>query len=145
MGFSRSTRLLDILEACLFQQGWSPQVLRLDGGTPSGQRQKLVDEFNTSSTRGVFLISTRAGGVGLNLTAASVVVIFDPDWNPFSDLQAQDRSFRIGQVGWLRSTGCWAQGLLRSRSMCGRSGSSSSLPQRSMVPGVHAGLTVPSL
>lgn len=96
--FSRSTRLLDILEACLWQQGWSPQVLRLDGHTPAGQRQKLVDEFNTTSTRGVFLISTRAGGVGLNLTAASVVVIFDPDWNPFSDLQAQDRSFRIGQT-----------------------------------------------
>jgi hypothetical protein len=96
--FSRSTRLLDILEACLWQQGLSPQVLRLDGGTPPGHRQKLVDEFNTSSTRGVFLISTRAGGVGLNLTSASVVVIFDPDWNPFSDLQAQDRSFRIGQT-----------------------------------------------
>lgn len=96
--FSRSTRLLDILEACLWQQGWSPSVLRLDGATAVGQRQRLVDEFNTSSTRSIFLISTRAGGVGLNLTAASVVVIFDPDWNPFSDLQAQDRSFRIGQT-----------------------------------------------
>eukprot|EP00931_Biecheleriopsis_adriatica_P049344 TRINITY_DN28545_c0_g1_i1.p1 TRINITY_DN28545_c0_g1~~TRINITY_DN28545_c0_g1_i1.p1 ORF type:complete len:972 (-),score=208.89 TRINITY_DN28545_c0_g1_i1:61-2943(-) len=96
--FSRSTRLLDILEACLWQQGWSPQVLRLDGTTAVGQRQRLVDEFNTSSTRAIFLISTRAGGVGLNLTSASVVVIFDPDWNPFSDLQAQDRSFRIGQT-----------------------------------------------
>merc|ERR1712070_1207348 len=96
--FSRSTRLLDILEACLWQQGWSPQVLRLDGTTPTGQRQRLVDDFNTSTSRGIFLISTRAGGVGLNLTAASVVVIFDPDWNPFSDLQAQDRSFRIGQT-----------------------------------------------
>jgi len=96
--FSRSTRLLDILAACLWQQGCSPEVLRLDGGTPSGHRQRLVDEFNTSSTRGIFLISTRAGGVGLNLTSASIVVIFDPDWNPFSDLQAQDRSFRIGQT-----------------------------------------------
>jgi len=96
--FSRSTRLLDILEACLWQQGWSPSVLRLDGATAVGQRQRLVDEFNTSSTRSIFLISTRAGGVGLNLTSASVVVIFDPDWNPFSDLQAQDRSFRIGQT-----------------------------------------------
>jgi len=96
--FSRSTRLLDILEACLWQQGWSPEALRLDGTTPHNQRQRLVDEFNTSSTRAIFLISTRAGGVGLNLTAASVVVIFDPDWNPFSDLQAQDRSFRIGQT-----------------------------------------------
>lgn len=96
--FSRSTRLLDILEACLFQQGCSPQTLRLDGATPPGQRQRLVDDFNTSSTRGIFLISTRAGGVGLNLTSASVVVIFDPDWNPCADLQAQDRSFRIGQT-----------------------------------------------
>lgn len=96
--FSRSTRLLDILEACLWQQGCSPQVMRLDGTTPTGSRQRLVDEFETCTTRGIFLISTRAGGVGLNLTAASVVVIFDPDWNPFSDLQAQDRSFRIGQT-----------------------------------------------
>jgi len=82
----------------LWQQGLSPQLLRLDGGTPAGQRHRLVDEFNQSSRRGIFLISTRAGGIGLNLTAASVVVIFDPDWNPFSDLQAQDRSFRIGQT-----------------------------------------------
>lgn len=96
--YSGSTHLLDILQACLWQQGMSPQVLRLDGHTPPRQRQGLVDEFNSSSTRGVFLISTRAGGVGLNLTSASVVVIFDPDWNPFSDLQAQDRSFRIGQT-----------------------------------------------
>lgn len=96
--FSRGTQLLDMLEACLWQQGYSPQVLRLDGSTPQGQRQKLVDEFNSSATRGIFLISTRAGGVGLNLTAASVVVIFDPDWNPCADLQAQDRSFRIGQT-----------------------------------------------
>eukprot|EP00747_Dinoflagellata_sp_TGD_P081130 gnl/TRDRNA2_/TRDRNA2_161177_c0_seq1.p1 gnl/TRDRNA2_/TRDRNA2_161177_c0~~gnl/TRDRNA2_/TRDRNA2_161177_c0_seq1.p1 ORF type:complete len:1039 (+),score=163.59 gnl/TRDRNA2_/TRDRNA2_161177_c0_seq1:40-3156(+) len=96
--FSRSTQLLDILEACLWQQGLSPQVLRLDGGTAHAQRQRLVDEFNMSSTRAIFLISTRAGGVGLNLTAASVVVIFDPDWNPCADLQAQDRSFRIGQT-----------------------------------------------
>jgi len=96
--FSRGTRLLDVLEACLWQQGWSPQVLRLDGSTPHGQRQRLVDEFNTSAARGIFLISTRAGGVGLNLTAASVVVIFDPDWNPCADMQAQDRSFRIGQT-----------------------------------------------
>ncbi|CAE8608213.1 unnamed protein product [Polarella glacialis] len=96
--FSRSTKLLDILEACFWQQGMSPQVLRLDGTTATGHRQRLVDEFNTSPTRAIFLISTRAGGVGLNLTSASVVVIFDPDWNPFSDLQAQDRSFRIGQT-----------------------------------------------
>merc|ERR1712196_64873 len=97
--FSRSTRLLDIVEACLFNQGWSPRVLRLDGGTPVAQRQRLVDEFQApGSGKTIFLISTRAGGVGLNLVAASVVVIFDPDWNPCVDLQAQDRPFRIGQT-----------------------------------------------
>ena len=73
-------------------------VLYLDGSTNTKKRQKLCDQFNDpSSSIFVFLMSTRAGGVGLNLTAANVVIIFDPTWNPASDAQAEDRAFRMGQ------------------------------------------------
>ncbi|XP_020578649.1 switch 2 [Phalaenopsis equestris] len=93
--FSYSVRMLDILEKFLIRKGYC--FSRLDGSTPMSLRQSLVDEFNTSPSKQVFLISTRAGGLGLNLVSANRVVIFDPNWNPAQDLQAQDRSFRYGQ------------------------------------------------
>nr|TKS12210.1 switch 2 [Populus alba] len=93
--FSYSVRMLDILEKFLIRKGHS--FSRLDGSTPSNLRQSLVDDFNSSPSKQVFLISTRAGGLGLNLVSANRVVIFDPNWNPAQDLQAQDRSFRFGQ------------------------------------------------
>lgn len=93
--FSYSVRMLDILEKFLIRKGYS--FSRLDGSTPTGLRQSLVDDFNSSPSKQVFLISTRAGGLGLNLVSANRVVIFDPNWNPAQDLQAQDRSFRFGQ------------------------------------------------
>ena len=93
--FSKSTRLLDILEVFLNRRGYV--FCRLDGGVAQKHRQGLVDDFNASSSMFVFLLSTRAGGVGLNITSANRVVIFDPDWNPAIDLQAQDRAYRIGQ------------------------------------------------
>ncbi|KAK9078755.1 hypothetical protein SSX86_002813 [Deinandra increscens subsp. villosa] len=93
--FSYSVRMLDILEKFLIRKGYS--FSRLDGSTPTGMRQSLVDDFNSSPSKQVFLISTRAGGLGLNLVSANRVVIFDPNWNPAHDLQAQDRSFRFGQ------------------------------------------------
>ncbi|CAD7939136.1 unnamed protein product [Amoebophrya sp. A120] len=93
--FSRSTKLLDIIETTVKAHGF--RNLRLDGSTPAKLRQGLCQEFNTNPQLFLFLISTRAGGVGLNLTAANKVVIFDPDWNPCMDLQCQDRAFRIGQ------------------------------------------------
>ncbi|CAM8958840.1 unnamed protein product [Rhodiola kirilowii] len=93
--FSYSVRMLDILEKFLIRKGYS--FSRLDGSTPSNLRQSLVDDFNSSPSKRVFLISTRAGGLGLNLVSANRVVIFDPNWNPAQDLQAQDRSFRFGQ------------------------------------------------
>ncbi|XP_074560685.1 LOW QUALITY PROTEIN: switch 2-like, partial [Curcuma longa] len=93
--FSYSVRMLDILEKFLIRKGYC--FSRLDGSTPMSLRQSHVDEFNKSPSKQVFLISTRAGGLGLNLVSANRVVIFDPNWNPAQDLQAQDRSFRYGQ------------------------------------------------
>lgn len=93
--FSYSVRMLDILEKFLIRKGYC--FSRLDGSTPMNSRQFLVDNFNRSPSKQVFLISTRAGGLGLNLISANRVVIFDPNWNPATDLQAQDRSFRYGQ------------------------------------------------
>ncbi|KAK1279882.1 DNA repair and recombination protein RAD54 [Acorus gramineus] len=93
--FSYSVRMLDILEKFLIRKGYC--FSRLDGSTPMNSRQFIIDEFNTSPSKQVFLISTRAGGLGLNLVSANRVVIFDPNWNPSQDLQAQDRSFRFGQ------------------------------------------------
>ncbi|XP_059283339.1 switch 2 [Lycium ferocissimum] len=93
--FSYSVRMLDILEKFIIRKGYG--FSRLDGSTPTSLRQSLVDDFNSSPSKQVFLLSTKAGGLGLNLVSANRVVIFDPNWNPAHDLQAQDRSFRFGQ------------------------------------------------
>ncbi|CAN6292907.1 unnamed protein product [Urochloa humidicola] len=93
--FSYSVRMLDILEKFLIRKGYC--FSRFDGTTPMNARQLLVDDFNRSPSKQVFLISTRAGNLGVNLVSANRVVIFDPSWNPAQDLQAQDRSFRYGQ------------------------------------------------
>ncbi|KAL6654718.1 hypothetical protein ACP70R_008183 [Stipagrostis hirtigluma subsp. patula] len=93
--FSYSVRMLDILEKFLIRKGYC--FSRFDGTTPMNARQLLVDDFNRSPSKQVFLISTRAGNLGVNLVSANRVVIFDPSWNPSQDLQAQDRSFRYGQ------------------------------------------------
>jgi SWI/SNF-related matrix-associated actin-dependent regulator 1 of chromatin subfamily A len=94
--FSQFTQILDILEVVLEQK--SIKYLVLTGSTPVDLRQSLVDEFNENSDIGVFLLSTRAGGMGINLTAASVVILFDQDFNPHNDKQAADRAYRIGQT-----------------------------------------------
>lgn len=95
--FSRSTRMLDILQLYLIGEAISYD--RLDGQTKVDERLQLVNKFNDpESTIGVFLISTKAGGMGLNLPSATNVVLFDPSWNPAHDCQAQDRAYRIGQT-----------------------------------------------
>ena len=76
----------------------SYNVSYLDGSMSYEDRATAVDEFNSDPRQFVFLISTRAGGVGLNITSANKVVVVDPNWNPSYDLQAQDRAYRIGQV-----------------------------------------------
>jgi len=93
--FCQLTSMLDLIEHDLARQGFT--WLRLDGETPAPKRQGLVDRFNADSAVDAFLISTRAGGTGLNLTGADTVIFYDHDWNPASDQQAQDRAHRIGQ------------------------------------------------
>lgn len=94
--FSHSVRLLKILRHLFNNTSYS--VSYLDGTLSYEERQKTVDDFNSDPSQFVFLISTKAGGVGLNITSANKVVIMDPHWNPAYDLQAQDRAYRIGQV-----------------------------------------------
>ena len=93
--FSYSTQMLDILEDFVTRQGYTH--LRLDGSTSTKQRGERVNKFNTSQSIFLFLLSTKAGGLGINLVSANKVVVFDPNWNPAWDMQAQDRAYRIGQ------------------------------------------------
>ncbi|XP_004607407.1 lymphoid-specific helicase isoform X1 [Sorex araneus] len=94
--FSQMTRMLDILmDYCYFRNF---NFSRLDGSMSYSDREKNMQNFNTDPDVFIFLVSTRAGGLGINLTAADTVIIYDSDWNPQSDLQAQDRCHRIGQT-----------------------------------------------
>ncbi|KAL1347364.1 hypothetical protein HN51_023459 [Arachis hypogaea] len=94
--FSQMTRLLDILEDYLMFRGY--HYCRIDGNTGGDERDASIDAFNKpGSEKFVFLLSTRAGGLGINLATADVVILYDSDWNPQVDLQAQDRAHRIGQ------------------------------------------------
>jgi superfamily II DNA or RNA helicase len=93
--FSQFAKHLDLIHAALSERGLS--VLHLDGSTPSGERAELVERFQAGAAQ-VFLISLKAGGTGLNLTAADYVVHMDPWWNPAAEDQASDRAHRIGQT-----------------------------------------------
>ena len=94
--FSHSVRLLKMLQSLFTHTTYN--VSYLDGSMKYEDRAKTVDDFNSDPDQFVFLISTKAGGVGLNITSANKVVVVDPNWNPAYDLQAQDRAYRIGQV-----------------------------------------------
>lgn len=95
--FSQMSRLLDILEDyCLFREY---KYCRIDGGTAHEDRIAAIDDYNKpGSEQFVFLLTTRAGGLGINLTSADIVILYDSDWNPQADLQAMDRAHRIGQT-----------------------------------------------
>ncbi|KAH0895930.1 hypothetical protein HID58_045498 [Brassica napus] len=94
--FSQMTRLLDILEDYLMYRGY--QYCRIDGNTGGDERDASIEAYNKpGSEKFVFLLSTRAGGLGINLATADIVILYDSDWNPQVDLQAQDRAHRIGQ------------------------------------------------
>ncbi|GAN09686.1 SNF2 family DNA-dependent ATPase [Mucor ambiguus] len=94
--FSQFTKMLDILE--LVMQTIDISFLRLDGETKVMERQSLIDEFNDNADINVFLLSTKAGGFGINLTSANIVVLYDIDFNPQNDKQAEDRAHRVGQT-----------------------------------------------
>lgn len=94
--FTQMTKVLDILEQFLNIHGH--KYLRLDGSTKVEQRQILCDRFNVDNRILCFILSTRSGGLGLNLTGADTVIFYDQDWNPAMDKQCQDRCHRIGQT-----------------------------------------------
>ncbi|GAX75958.1 hypothetical protein CEUSTIGMA_g3401.t1 [Chlamydomonas eustigma] len=94
--FSQMTKVLDLLESYLDQKGH--RACRIDGSIPWQERQRNIMDFNSDPKTWLFLLSTRAGGLGINLTSADTVIIYDSDWNPHQDLQAMDRCHRIGQV-----------------------------------------------
>jgi len=93
--FSQMTEVLKLLEDLMTFMDL--KYLKLDGATKSELRQVLIDTFNNDKSYFVFLLSTRAGGLGLNLQSADTVILYDNDWNPFADLQARARVHRIGQ------------------------------------------------
>ncbi|SCU98216.1 LAFA_0G16380g1_1 [Lachancea sp. 'fantastica'] len=96
--FAQTRQMLDILEKFLSTDSELSDLtfLRMDGGTNISSRQSLVDTFN-DGPYDVFLLTTRVGGLGVNLTGANRIIIFDPDWNPSTDMQARERAWRIGQ------------------------------------------------
>uniref|UniRef100_K3XRZ6 CHD3-type chromatin-remodeling factor PICKLE n=1 Tax=Setaria italica TaxID=4555 RepID=K3XRZ6_SETIT len=95
--FSQMTMMLDILEDFLFYLGY--KYARIDGQTSLSNRQESIKEYNRAGSETfIFLMSTRAGGLGVDLPGADRVIIYDPDFNPFMDLQAQSRAHRIGQT-----------------------------------------------
>lgn len=99
--FTQTKQMLGILQQLLdamnVKTNQKYNYMRMDGSTPIIQRQSLVDQFNTDPKYKVFLLTTRVGGLGVNLTGASRVIIYDPDWNPSTDMQARERAWRLGQ------------------------------------------------
>ncbi|XLU69576.1 hypothetical protein S245_028629 [Arachis hypogaea] len=94
--FTQMTKMLDVLEAFINLYGYT--YMRLDGSTQPEERQTLMQRFNTNPKYFLFILSTRSGGVGINLVGADTVIFYDSDWNPAMDQQAQDRCHRIGQT-----------------------------------------------
>lgn len=94
--FAQHRIMLDILEKFIESMGGF-NMRRMDGNTPIKNRQGMVDEFNQNKEAHVFLLTTKVGGLGINLTGANRVIIYDPDWNPSTDIQARERAWRLGQ------------------------------------------------
>uniref|UniRef100_A0A3B3B7B4 DNA excision repair protein ERCC-6 n=1 Tax=Oryzias melastigma TaxID=30732 RepID=A0A3B3B7B4_ORYME len=94
--FSQSRQMLDILEVFVMENNYS--YLKMDGTTTIASRQPLIARFNQDKSIFIFLLTTKVGGLGVNLTGANRVIIYDPDWNPSTDTQARERAWRIGQT-----------------------------------------------
>ncbi|KAI9741643.1 MAG: hypothetical protein M1834_000027 [Cirrosporium novae-zelandiae] len=95
--FAQHRIMLDILENYIKSLGGF-NYCRMDGTTPIAHRQTMVDKFNNTPDLHVFLLTTKVGGLGINLTGANRVLIYDPDWNPSTDVQARERAWRLGQT-----------------------------------------------
>jgi chromodomain-helicase-DNA-binding protein 7 len=98
--FSQMVCVLDILEDFIRMREYNYE--RIDGARAENERRAAIDRFNADPDIFVFLLSTKAGGIGINLTAADTVIIYDSDWNPQNDVQAQARCHRIGQKGTVK-------------------------------------------
>ncbi|TPX58429.1 hypothetical protein PhCBS80983_g03115 [Powellomyces hirtus] len=94
--FCQTRQMQDILQKFIEREGHTYR--RMDGTTPIKNRIAMVDEFNGNPSIYLFLLTTKVGGLGINLTGANRIVIFDPDWNPSTDVQARERAWRIGQT-----------------------------------------------
>lgn len=118
--FSQFVEMLSLIEDyCRLLRGWD--TCRIVGDVAQSDRADQIDQFNTNPAMKIFLLSTRAGGQGINLASADTVILFDSDWNPQQDLQAQDRAHRIGQtrpvvVYRFATQGTVEEGLLMSAS-----------------------------
>lgn len=95
--FTQSRQMLKILEQFI-KKDLEFKYLKMDGTTSIKSRQTIVDKFNGDDSIAIFLLTTRVGGLGINLVSATRIIIFDPDWNPSTDLQARERAWRIGQT-----------------------------------------------
>ncbi|XP_060728467.1 DNA excision repair protein ERCC-6 isoform X1 [Tachysurus vachellii] len=93
--FTQSRQMLEILEVFVRENGYT--YLKMDGTTAIASRQPLIAQYNESKDIFIFLLTTKVGGLGINLTGANRVIIYDPDWNPSTDTQARERAWRIGQ------------------------------------------------
>ena len=102
--FTQMSKMLDVLEAFLNLHGYV--YLRLDGSTKPGERQHLMNRFNASEQYFCFILSTRSGGVGINLTGANCVIFYDSDWNPAMDQQAQVRKVELDNCGCILLASC---------------------------------------
>ncbi len=94
--YSQMTKMINLLEELMLYRGHA--YLRLDGSSRLSDRRDMVAQWQTDPRWFVFLLSTRAGGLGINLTAADTVIFYDSDWNPTVDQQAMDRAHRLGQL-----------------------------------------------
>jgi hypothetical protein len=111
--FSQFNIVLDVIETAF--EALSLRWLRLDGSTAATERQELCDRFTTDPSISIFLLTTRAGGLGLNLVAADTVIIYDCDWNPQNDRQAEDRAHRMGQTKPVRVMRMVSRGTIEER------------------------------
>ncbi|XP_062852240.1 DNA excision repair protein ERCC-6 [Trichomycterus rosablanca] len=93
--FTQSRQMLEILEVFVRENGYS--YFKMDGTTAIASRQPLIAKYNENKDIFIFLLTTKVGGLGINLTGANRVIIYDPDWNPSTDTQARERAWRIGQ------------------------------------------------